>query len=49
MWAQIAGTLVGALLGWAAVVTVLFYFLDFPLLLEVLDVLLQTITLKGLS
>ena len=44
MWAQLLGTLVGALLGWAAVLVVLLYFLDFPPLADVLQVLLQTIT-----
>lgn len=49
MLAQILGIALGAFLGWAAVLTVLLYFFGFPPLHEVLDVLLQTITLGGLS
>lgn len=47
MFAQILGIALGAFLGWAAVLTVLLYFLGFPPLYEVLDVLLQTIKLGG--
>ena len=49
MWAQIFGTIVGAFLGWAVMLTILLYFLDFPALAEVLDVLLQIIMLGGLT
>lgn len=43
MFAQILGTVLGAVLGWAAVLTVLFYYLDFPPLADVLNLLILTI------
>ena len=48
MWAQILGMVVGVTLGWALVVTVILYFLGFPPIGEVLNVLFQIITLEKL-
>ncbi len=45
MWAKILGTIVGAILGWALVLTILFYFLGFPLVGQVIDQLLRALLL----
>lgn len=43
VWAQILGTIVGAVLGWTAVLLVLFYFLGFPPIHEVAEAVLRAL------